>query len=62
MKIDAKKLLSLIIGVLLVFEMLPAGVFPSSMSAAADTISNDSLYAKIGDLGQIEELIIGTTR
>jgi len=58
MKVAAKKLLSLTIGLLLIFEMLPV-ISPSShVSAAANTISNDSLQVRVGDLGQIEELII----
>ncbi len=59
MKTNVKKLLSLIVCLLLLFEILPVKIIPaSSVAAAAAAISNDSLHAKIGDLGQIEELII----
>jgi hypothetical protein len=59
MKMTTRKLLSLTIASLLLFEMLPFGINGgSSVAAAGAGISNASLSAKIGDLGQIEELYI----
>ncbi|WP_168735571.1 DUF5695 domain-containing protein [Cohnella fermenti] len=59
MKKTTKKWMSLATAFALFFEVLPLGInaVPSA-AAAANGISNDSLSAKIGDLGQIEELYI----
>jgi len=53
----AKKLVSLVVGLVMLIGMLPLSP-PASVSAAAVAISNDSIYVRIGDLGQIEELRI----
>lgn len=59
MKQSTKKLMSLAIAFLLLFQMLPLGISAASPEAVADgEISNASISAKIGDLGQIEELYI----
>ncbi|WP_139997220.1 DUF5695 domain-containing protein [Paenibacillus paridis] len=59
MKTITKRLMSMTIAFMLLFQILQ---FNSSaltkLAAAADGISNASLSAKIGDLGQIEELFI----
>ncbi|MFM9329484.1 DUF5695 domain-containing protein [Paenibacillus mesotrionivorans] len=60
MKTTTKKLVSLAAAMLLFSGVLPLGsrnAVPSA-AAAANGISNASLSAKIGDLGQIEELYI----
>jgi hypothetical protein len=59
MKTTTKKLMSLATAFVLFFEVLPVGVnaVPSA-AAATNSISNASLSAKVGDLGQIEELFI----
>ncbi|WP_270165581.1 S-layer homology domain-containing protein [Paenibacillus sp. SYP-B4298] len=55
----AKKLTSLTIASLLLFQTVPLGLGGASIAAAArEDISNASLSAKIGELGQIEELYI----
>ncbi|WP_310830171.1 DUF5695 domain-containing protein [Paenibacillus pedocola] len=54
-----KKLRPLTISMLLVFQTLPLGVSAAPLTAAVkNDISNASLSAKVGDLGQIEELYI----
>lgn len=60
MKTTTKKLMSLAAAFVLVFQVLPPLGIHSipSAAAAANSISNASLSAKIGDLGQIEELYI----
>jgi Bacterial Ig-like domain (group 4). len=59
MKTTAKKLMSLAAAFTLLLEVLPLGInaVPSA-AAATNSISNASLSAKVGDLGQIEELYI----
>ncbi|MDQ6417918.1 S-layer homology domain-containing protein [Paenibacillus sp. LHD-117] len=59
MKTITIRLMSLTIALLLIFQILPLKIGAiSSLSAAANDISNASLSAKVGDLGQIEELYI----
>jgi|GEM_PF-800786 len=59
MKTITKKLIPLIIAPLLLVQTLPLGMGKASVASAAnDDISNASLSAKIGDLGQIAELYI----
>lgn len=61
MKKITKKLISLTISSLLFVQLLPletSAATPVTIAAANDAISNASLSAKIGDLGQIEELYI----
>ncbi len=59
MKRISKQLVSMTVASMLFVQLLPlgSGAIPS-VSAAASGISNASLSAKIGDLGQIEELYI----
>lgn len=59
MKTTTKKLTSLATAFVLILQVLPYGINAApSAAAAANSISNSSLSAKIGDLGQIEELYI----
>lgn len=61
MTIISKKMRPLAIALLLVFQTLPLEVSASpsaSVTAVKNEISNASLSAKVGDLGQIEELYI----
>ncbi|MDI4647475.1 DUF5695 domain-containing protein [Cohnella hashimotonis] len=59
MKTTTKRLISLATSSALFFGALPLGMSAvPSAAAAANGISNASLSAKIGDLGQIEELYI----
>ncbi|GMK40371.1 hypothetical protein PCCS19_34270 [Paenibacillus sp. CCS19] len=59
MKTTTKKLTSLATAFVMVLQVLPFGINAApSAAAAANSISNASLSAKIGDLGQIEELYI----
>lgn len=62
MKPSIKKFVSAALTFIMVFQIIPVGIVgsPKVVNAAAGdaVISNESLTAKIGDLGQIEELYI----
>ncbi|MGO4545407.1 S-layer homology domain-containing protein [Paenibacillus sp. 2TAB23] len=59
MKTITKRLVSMTIAFMLIFQILQLNSSDlTKLAAAADDISNASLSAKIGDLGQIEELFI----